>query len=367
MIDVRRSTVKRLVRGVRRSTVNNSCAFHQVENVRRTACFMRVDHTGQLLDSSNTYIKSNVVNDLEETEKSEHTSASEKKDTFTDENAKKQSSTRQIKFGHKQVEIEQPPKTLLLIWALVSAELGLDLVTTGIAFSAFLAKPGNCCGIPINNGLLPLATTIPFFFLVLAELIFLLRAIMLTLWPNQMMNQAEEVDPDDRKKSCFCCCKWTPKVMMWLVNFLTVINPFFGFAIAWLLMYQSDQTEALTVMGLEVATVILHFLSVYLEKAATTCKIRLMHSTIVVPLLATLGINAWYMYRGGVCYDSLLETFWYKGCEICPNGMLPVNDTLCLTTDYGVNETEYRSYAFWDLDSATNCEEDALVCWFSYS
>jgi hypothetical protein len=298
--------------------------------------------------------------------KSKDKSAPEKRDTFRVEGAKGQSSTRQIKVGHKTVDFEQPPKSLILIWALVSAELGLDLVTTGIAFSAFLAKPGTCCGSSINNGLFPLATTIPFFFLVIAELIFLLRSIKLTLFPSWMMNQAEEVDPEDRKKSC--CCGCTPKVMIWLVNLLTVINPFFGFAIAWLLMYQADQTDALTVMGLEAATIILHFLAVYLEKGATTWKLKLMHSIIIVPFLGTLGINLWYMYRGGVCYDTLLETFWYKGCEICPNGRWPVNDTLCPTTTLvdGVNETTYESYEFWDLDSATNCVEDTQTCWFPF-
>jgi hypothetical protein len=133
-------------------------------------------------------------------------------------------------------------------------------------------------------------------------------------------------------------------------------------------MYQSDQTEALTVMGLEGATIILHFLSVYLEKAATTWYLKLMHSIIIIPWLATVGINVWYINRGGVCYDALLETFWYKGCEICPDRMLPVNDTLCPTTILvdGVNETTYESYSIWDLDSATNCDEDALVCWFPF-
>jgi hypothetical protein len=397
---------------------------------------MRVDHSGQLVDSSNIYIKPNMVNDPQKTKsskampnewtkvvappskhtvpastkktkakkskpkqaeekskvetkktktnkskekpkdtssdakkKSKDEPASEKKDTFKDEDTKRQSTKRQIKVGHKTVEIEQPPKTLLLIWALVSAELALDLVTTGIAFSAFLSAPGTCCGDSINNGPLPLVTTIPFFFLVIAELVFLLRAIMLTLFPSWMMNQAAEVDPEDQKKYCFCGCKWTPKYMMWLVNFLTVINPFFGFAIAWQLMYQSDITEALTVMGLELVTIILHFLSVYLEKAATTWKLKLMHSIIIIPWLATLGINVWYINRGGVCYDTLLETFWYKGCEVCPSGMRPVNGTLCPTTTLvdGVNQTTYESYQIWDLDSETNCDADALTCWFPYS
>lgn len=402
---------------------------------------MRVDHTGQCVDSSNTYIKGKMANDskkkatkssaihndrksdiekwskivppptkhtvpestksiskkgkpkkskskeidkvpaaAKEKSKADATSAKasasksknkvapKEKETARDADMTKQSSKRQIKVGHKTVEIEQPTKTLILIWLLVAAELGLDLVTTGIAFTAFLSEPGDCCNEPINSGALPLGATIPFFFLVIAELIFLLRAIMLTLWPGWMTNQAEDMDPEEQKKKCCCGGKWTPKFMMWLVNFLTVINPFFGFAIAWMLMYQSDKDEALIVMGLEGATIILHFLSVYFEKAATTWKLKLMHSIIIIPWLATLSINVWYINREGVCYDALLETFWYKGCEICPNGMRPVNDTLCPTTTMvdGVNQTTFESYNFWDLDSATNCDTGSQVCWFPY-
>eukprot|EP00980_Cylindrotheca_fusiformis_P016838 scaffold5085_cov115-Cylindrotheca_fusiformis.AAC.3 len=300
----------------------------------------------------------------------ENPPASSKRISSSSDNTKKKEKEpkkRKIKIGHKTVEIEQPPKTLLLIWLLMASELALDLVTTGIAFVAFLAEPGDCCDKPINSGAGPLSVTVPFFFLVIAELIFLLRSILLTLWPKWMMNQAAEMDPEEQKKTC-CSCKWTPKIMMWLVNYLTVINPFFGFGISWMLMYRSDKDEALVVMALEAVTIILHFVSVHLEKAATTWKLKLMHGFILVPWLATLGINVWYINKGGVCYDTVLETFWYKGCEICPNGVRAVNDTLCPTTTLvnGVNETTYETYGLLDLDSATYCDGEKDVCWFPY-
>eukprot|EP00980_Cylindrotheca_fusiformis_P016841 scaffold5085_cov115-Cylindrotheca_fusiformis.AAC.6 len=269
----------------------------------------------------------------------------------------------------EQIEVEKRC-SLILVWILVATELGLDLVTSGIAFAAFVSEERYCCGEKINHGALPLGLTTPFFFLVVAELIFLLRAILLTLWPKTIMNQeqssSEDVEEQDKR-----CCKggWTATFMMLLVNFLTIVNPFFGFAISWMLMYQSDKNEAFIVMGIEAATIILHFLCVYLENAAQTWISKLMHGAIIIPWLATLSINIWYLNKGGVCYETALETFWYKGCEICPNGMRPVNDTLCPTTTLvnGMNETTYDAFRLWELDSATSCDGGNDVCWFPYT
>eukprot|EP00980_Cylindrotheca_fusiformis_P016840 scaffold5085_cov115-Cylindrotheca_fusiformis.AAC.5 len=259
------------------------------------------------------------------------------------------------------------PLSLILVWVLVASELALDLVTSGIAFAAFLSESRDCCGVKINSGILPLGSTIPFFFLVVAELIFLLRAILLTVWPRAAMNEEESMDGEGEKKGCYRG-RWTPNFMVWIVNFLTIVNPFFGFAIAWMLLYLSDKQEALIVMGLETATVILHFLCIYLENAAKTVLAKLMHSIIIIPWLATVAVNVWYLNQGGVCYDTVLETFWYRGCEICPNGMRPVNGTLCPTTTLvdGVNQTTYETFKLWEMDSTSSCGGDNDVCWFSY-
>lgn len=78
---------------------------------------------------------------------------------------------------------EVPPKSLVIIWALMAAELAFDLVTTIIAFVATLAN-NYCCGSVIYVGPVPLSTTIPFFILILTELSLLARAVLLTLWPS---------------------------------------------------------------------------------------------------------------------------------------------------------------------------------------
>ncbi|KAL3944759.1 MAG: hypothetical protein SGBAC_001178 [Bacillariaceae sp.] len=268
---------------------------------------------------------------------------------------------RIVRVGHKTVEIEDPPKTLLLIWILMAAKLVLDLVTSTIAFIAFLEDPGLCCETPINTGLGPMAVVIPFFILVLVELVFLLRSVILTLFPY-----LAAADVENQKKCSIT--SWNAKFCVWMVNILTVINPYFGLGISWMLMYQSDKVEALTVMGLELATIILHFISVKLENAANTLPLKLMHGSIIIPWLAGMSINIWYINQGGVCYDSALESFWYKGCEVCPSGLRPVNDTMCPTTALvnGTNVTTYEDIPLWELSSKSNCVADTQVCWFEY-
>mmetsp|Transcript_32020 Transcript_32020/g.77794 ORF Transcript_32020/g.77794 Transcript_32020/m.77794 type:complete len:371 (-) Transcript_32020:222-1334(-) len=284
-----------------------------------------------------------------------------KKKEVKKSNSSSEPKKRRVRVGHKTVEIEDPPKTLLLIWILMAAKLVLDLVTSAIAFTAFLEEPGLCCDTPINTGVGPLAIVIPFFLLVLLELVFLLRSVVLTLFPY-----LAAADVENQKKCSLT--SWNAKFCVWMVNILTIINPYFGLGISWMLMYQSDKVEALTVMGLELATIILHFVSVKLENAANTWLLKLMHASIVIPWLAGMSINVWYINRGGVCYDSALETFWYKGCEICPSGLQAVNGTLCPTVNLvnGTNVTTYEDIPLWELGSATNCAADPQVCWFEY-
>jgi hypothetical protein len=66
--------------------------------------------------------------------------------------------------------------------------------------------------------------------------------------------------------------------------------------------------------------------------------------------------------KGGVCYDSGMESFWYKGCEICPDadGSAPMNGANCAvaTLVNGTNGREYQSFVLCDLDHGTACVDD---------
>jgi hypothetical protein len=80
-------------------------------------------------------------------------------------------SMRNFSLAAMEVE-EKPPKTLVIIWALMAAELVFDLATTMLAFANFLDTQ-TCCDYEIKRGPLPMSSTIPFFFLVVAEITFL--------------------------------------------------------------------------------------------------------------------------------------------------------------------------------------------------
>jgi hypothetical protein len=159
---------------------------------------------------------------------------------------------------------------------------------------------------------IPISSTIPFFLLVVAELAFLIRAISLTLWPSMMAGGDDDTEPDDledpsrrRKRSTFmryCCCffRWKIQVLLKVVNFLVLLNPFFGCIIAWILMYQSDKTEAFIVLGLEGASLILHFVSVWLEGSFHTCKEIAFHCIPLIPFFISIGLVAYYLKQGGV-------------------------------------------------------------------
>jgi hypothetical protein len=286
-----------------------------------------------------------------------------------------------------------PHKSLVLIWILMAAELAFDLVTTIIAFAATIGDQ-YCCGYVIYLGPLPLSTTIPFFLLILAELSFLGRTILLTLWPSMFVHedshsttsseeddegfevklsndngmergdnkdensngggdseneeiqvestmkqleashvpyneQVEETAARNKTKKCsfsraLCCClRWNARVTLNVLNLLTLLNPFFGCLIAWMLLYQSDKVEAFVVLGLEGFSIILHFVAVRLEGGLRTWCSRLIHSITILPFLVTTILMLVYLREQGVCYVVEKQLFLFSGCAVCPDTLQP--------------------------------------------
>jgi hypothetical protein len=121
-------------------------------------------------------------------------------------------------------------------------------------------------------------------------------------------------DPQGNKKlkrSCFArnvCCILRLKVrfVMQIINFLVLLNPFFGCIIAWMLMYQSSKTEAFVVLGMEGASLILHFISVYLEGATKTWGQILWNAIPVLPFFISIGLVFYYLKQGGVVSSSVV-------------------------------------------------------------
>ncbi|CAJ1962476.1 unnamed protein product [Cylindrotheca closterium] len=270
---------------------------------------------------------------------------------------------RSIMFGKRHIKIETPPKGVIIIWFLIAVELLFDLVTTSFAFKAFFEESRTCCGEKIDSGAIPLATALPFALLVVAELGFLLRAMRLTMWPPTVSE--EELDPN---RSCISKLFFgsNPGIVIFVINFLTVINPFFGFIIAWMLIYQSDEQEAYFVVGMESIAVILHFISVHYEGQARTIVGKLIHSLVIIPFLATGVLLSWFLQVKGICYNSEVNLFWFEGCEVCPTGVPPENG-LCpiIETSNGTNTTVgYEQYYLWELEQTNYCDGEFRMCFF---
>jgi len=281
-------------------------------------------------------------------------------------------------IGNRAIDYETPPRSLVAIWAVIGIELTLDLITTAISFISFVQEPLLCCGDQIQHDNFHLGVTIPFFFLIVAEISFLFRAIFLSLWPRSTYTMDGEVTIEDEEEiassdragigKLMCCIDWSPKYIFWMVNLLTIINPYFGFFITWILMYQSDKNEALIVMGIEAASILLHFVAVHLENSAPTLKLKLMHMLAILAWLATIVMTFWYLQQGGVCYNSEISNFGFQGCEICPDGSKPIDGPKCPYTQVfrGRNVTTYELVVGWTLKHSTICEEDLQMCWYIY-
>lgn len=264
-------------------------------------------------------------------------------------------------LGRKIPPIEEtPPKSLVLIWVLVCAELAFDLATTVIAFLS-LVENDTCCGERIELGPIPMTVTIPFFMLVVTELALLFRAMMMTLWPSIFTGDVTDDDLALRASrtsfmQCVCCClRWKAKIVLQILNFLVVINPFFGCIIAWMLLYQSDKVESFVVLGLEGVSILLHFCTVYLEGSCKTWTQFFCHCIPILPFFASVTLVLFYLKQGGVCYLVDKEVFMFTGCEICPDGLPPI-DNMCQFngTNYTVSSNGIIDFDFENVEALSD-------------
>lgn len=275
---------------------------------------------------------------------------------------------------------EKPPRSLVLIWAIVATELGFDLATTIIAFRSFL-EDDTCCGNAITLGVIPIVSTVPFFMLVVAELTFLIRAIVLTMWPSMLTHDdnTELEDPETGemrpKRSSFgrwFCgfMRWKVKILLQFLKFLVPLNPFFGCIIAWILMYQSDKQEAFIVLGMEGAALILHFVSAHLEGSLKTWKGILFSCIPMIPFAISISMVLYYLKQGGVCYLVDQNVFKFTGCEVCNvTGVLEPcpNSTNLFSgiTDLGsLDEVRYKLLE--RSQQGTYCSAETSFCFYDY-
>lgn len=437
-------------------------------------------------------------------------------DEYDDEIENDDTSTASTVDLRKFINAEvAPPKSLVIIWVLMAAELGFDLITTAIAFASTMGNK-KCCKYTVYMGPLPMTTSIPFFFLIIAEITFLIRAILLTLWPsifekarvaahetedekdfeddqigfevcltktnsesteevneinssdddthgekdpknktekdteidtdpeidadketdkdistdvNEVATDDEdkttsantndgssqedidcvEEDDDDTKgirvkndpefvktkkaqnksgflKRVFCgFLKWNARMVLTILNLLTLANPFFGCLIAYILLYTSDKKESFVVLIIESLSIILHFVSVRMEGGLRTWWSKLLHSVALLPFLVTVILVLVFLREGGICYNVENQLFRFSGCEICPDTLEPPINGLCgNSTIEGIggfrNELSTVSGSFESFEDLKNiatiiergadqdeyCSETINFCFFEF-
>jgi hypothetical protein len=296
-----------------------------------------------------------------------------------------------FQLRNKEYEYSMPPRATVIGWNLVLIELVLDLVIAVIAFSAFSGSKRECCGESFRHGAFPWITTLIFFFLVLFEVVLLNRAIFVTVSPRSInttpirsKDEENHSSSDDSSAdgytlstasgddpfTCIICCisDWSPKFLMSIVNFMTILNPYFGFLIAWVLMYQAEKGYSIAVISVVAINIILHLLSLYMQKSPKKWWLKLVHGSILIPFLCSIIMAAWYVKQGGRCYSVDMESFSHEGCEVCPNGSPLVNGNLCGETIYanGISQTTYKPFDVGQLDQGSTCSDATRACFISY-
>lgn len=221
-----------------------------------------------------------------------------------------------------------PSRVVVVVWFFIGFELVLDLFTSGIAVIS-LTEKFECCGETIDfsvHGARLLGITVPFFVLVYVEFVCLALSIKhyLAMTPRQ-----READAVKRHMYTGCLGFLGSNWRQQLINLLLTFNPFFGFCVAYLLLYNSNRTECLLVMGLEAGSIVLKWASIYLEGLPVSNLAFLWHMIPVLPFGVTVLLILNYLDRGGVCYFVQDAYFWYEGCLICANGTLPGENGLC--------------------------------------
>lgn len=121
-----------------------------------------------------------------------------------------------------------------------------------------------------------------------------------------------------------------------------------------MLLYQSDKAEAFVVLGLEGGSLILHFISVYLEGSVKDCKSFLIQMIPIIPFIASVGLTLFYLKQGGICYSVEKQVFSFDGCEVCDDGFPPWEGKCWYPngTSYALQTTNI--FAVEDVDDIEN-------------
>ena len=256
----------------------------------------------------------------------------------------------------------------------------MDLVTTAISFMALYSST-ECCGLPIDFGYLTLAITIPYLTIVLIELCILTLAIKNTLcWTGKNDDNDEDDDDDQvdifedehgqrhiiprrvtRYENAYRGHK-RGKMLMRIVNFAVLLNPFLGCIICYVLLYQTDsKNEAFSILGLEGGSILLQWITFLLERERLNYRNFVIHVLPLIPFTITIGLIFLYLRKGGVCYRVDEGTFFFEGCLVCEGG-IPAEEVT-----FGRFECPDNSTASPENKDYCSDTDGGSFCWFDFS
>eukprot|EP00977_Amphora_coffeiformis_P003796 scaffold760_cov168-Amphora_coffeaeformis.AAC.4 len=219
-------------------------------------------------------------------------------------------------------------------------ELTLDLVTTILSFIQ-LSEEFSCCGNKVDYGVLTLCVTIPYFFLVIVELLMLAYGIFSGGGGHEekkhgsgKLENSDGFDDESTVTVSWQCS--LSEALSWVV----CINPFLGCLITWTLMYEVEsKNEALLILGVEGAAIVLMFVTIYLERNEMSTCTMMVHLVPLVPFTVTCFVVWYYMERGGICFIVKENNFWFDGCELCSDGWPPDDKGFCPDGDIPIQST----------------------------
>jgi hypothetical protein len=188
---------------------------------------------------------------------------------------------------------------------------------------------------PLRLSFPPLAIVVPYFFLVVAEMVLLVQAIQLTVWPQQPEQEKNDYPPTTtirwRIQSWLDCCLGRKAQKLFQLNsFLLTFNQFFVVVVVWTIVFQFSKQDCVIVLLLESASLLLHVLSLCWgdNEKRNSVLLICIHLIPVIPFLALVRLILVFQQQGGVCYLVKDANFWFDGCRLCSNG-LPPKDAAC--------------------------------------
>lgn len=220
---------------------------------------------------------------------------------------------------------------------LVGIALLFDFATTVISWQAHEER--SCCGTELVRETISTVITVALLSLIIIEGFALLLQLLVFKNARRGLRAHEEKrrQPDKYSFLQFFSNMQRLKIM-------TMLNPFFGFTISWILLSHAYRLQSLLVFSLQSCGLLLHLASSRLLGSFKTTKTGCFHLLPVVPFLVYGVLLLVFAGSGGICFLSDSKDYFFSGCEICPDGKPTINGVCGLEDGIVVTVTDPKPW-----------------------